>query len=418
MAPKLRGNDAILAKRFEINQLFTPSTPVTERELFAGRTGQMNRLIDTVAERGRHAILYGERGVGKTSLVQILPMIIPGRKGSVKHIRVQAFPTDTFHSIAKNVFKQIKFSADLGDGVKQYDTAQTYTDEITPSDFVREMEFFTQADNPVIVIDEFNEIRDEATSVSFANTIKALSDSGTNATLVIVGVADNVSQLIKQHESIQRCTEEVPMPRMNQEEALDVLEIRLKQLDMTIHGDAKWKIVNLAKGLPAYVHSLGKHACLNVVSDGGRLHVEGRDSDTAVDSLLTSSDRSFKDAYEAATRSNQPGNLLKHVLTACSLAKTDEAGFFSPVSIREPLSGILGRSVEIANFQNHLLAFIDPKRGEILKRKGEPRAYKFRFDQPALQPYVLMRGIQEGILDDQAKRALSFPEQGELFPAT
>ena len=44
------------------------------------------------------------------------------------------------------------------------------------------------------------------------------------------------------------------MPRMNQEEAIDVLEIRLKQLEMTIHGDAKWKIVNLAKGLPA-VHT-------------------------------------------------------------------------------------------------------------------------------------------------------------------
>ena len=162
----------------------------------------MVRLIETVAERGRHAILYGERGVGKTSLVQTFPMIIPGRKGSVKYIRVQAFPTDTFNSIAKNVFREIKFTADLGDGEKQYDTAQTYTDEITPSDFVREMGFFTQADKPVIVIDEFNEIRDEATSVSFANTIKALSDSGTNTTLVIVGVADNVSQLIKQHELI------------------------------------------------------------------------------------------------------------------------------------------------------------------------------------------------------------------------
>ena len=33
-----------------------------------------------------------------------------------------------------------------------------------------------------------------------------------------------------------------------------------------------------------------------------------------------------------------------------------------------------------------------------------------------MQPYVLMRGITEGLLDENAKRALSYPEQLDLFP--
>jgi hypothetical protein len=33
-----------------------------------------------------------------------------------------------------------------------------------------------------------------------------------------------------------------------------------------------------------------------------------------------------------------------------------------------------------------------------------------------MQPYVIMRGIQEGIVDEQAKQALSSPEQGDLYP--
>jgi len=84
--------------------------------------------------------------------------------------------------------------------------------------------------------------------------------------------------------------------------------------------------VNLAKGLPAYVHGLGKHACLNAITPAGRLHLEEDDVDAAIDGLIASSNQFFKDVYEAATRSNQPGNLLRHVLMACALAKADDSG--------------------------------------------------------------------------------------------
>lgn len=405
----------IITKRFEINQLFTPSTPVTVAELFAGRSAQMVKINDTIAEPGRHAIIFGERGVGKTSLVQIIPYIVPGRKDKIRYCRVQAFPNDTFHSIATKIFKQIKFRADVGEGEREYDASQTIVGEITPDDVVAEFSNFLPNRIPIVVIDEFNEIQDPAAATLIANTIKALSDAGTNVTIIIVGVADNVSHLIKEHELIQRCTEQIPMPRMNNRDLLDVLEPRLQQLGFTIAEDAKWKLINLAKGLPAYVHALGKHACLNALTFGGRTELEELDIDAAIDAVIESSHQYLKDTYDTATRSNQPGNLLKEVLTACALARTDEGGFFSPSSVREPLSAIRGQSVEIANFQSHLLAFIDPKRASILKRKGEPRAYKFRFDQPAMQPFVLMRAYKDGTLDQRAIEALSDPEQPELF---
>jgi hypothetical protein len=58
---------------------------------------------------------------------------------------------------------------------------------------------------------------------------------------------------------------------------------------------------------------------------------------------------------------------------------------------------------------------IDPKRKAILQRDGEPRAYRFRFRQPAMQPFVLMKGMD--IISVDVKRALSSPEQPDLFPA-
>jgi hypothetical protein len=45
------------------------------------------------------------------------------------------------------------------------------------------------------------------------------------------------------------------------------------------------------------------------------------------------------------------------VLLACAIAKIDDEGKFTPKDVVKPLSGILGREVDIANFQNHLGAF-------------------------------------------------------------
>jgi hypothetical protein len=106
--------------------------------------------------------------------------------------------------------------------------------------------------------------------------------------MIIVGVADNVSRLIENHLSIQRCSEEILMPRMDKKELLDVLAVRLQQLDFSIDGDAKWKIINLAKGLPAFIHALGKHACFNALNSGNRLHIYETDVDGAINALIAS----------------------------------------------------------------------------------------------------------------------------------
>lgn len=415
MARRTISQDDIAAKRFEANQLFTPSAPIAVAELFAGRQEQAAKIVDTVGERGRHVILYGERGVGKSSMAQIIPFFIPHGPRKVRHIRAQAFPGDTFSIVARRIFSKIHFNADYGEGKKTYNAAEFYPGDVTIDDFILEMKQFKESEISIIVIDEFNEIDDENTRVIIANIIKALSDEGVNVTLMVVGVADNVTDLIENHKSIERCAEQIHMPRMAVEERKEVLEKRLCQLGMTIDGDGKWKIINLSKGLPAYVHSLGKHAVYSALN-AGRLSVTEADVDVAMSSVLQSSQQSLKDSYEMATRSNQARALFRHVITACALARVDDAGYFTPAAIREPLSCILKRSVEIANFQDTLRHFAEVKRGEILERTGESRSYRFRFENPAMQPYVIMRGIRDGIVDDEAKRALSSPEQPDLFP--
>lgn len=402
------------AKKYEANQLFTPSAPIAIAEYFAGRRKQLSQMVEAIGERGRHIILFGERGVGKSSIAQIVPYIIPHGPRVVRHIRVQAFPGDTFSVVARRIFTSIHFKADYGEGEKAYNVAEFYPGDITIDNFLNELSNFKESEIPIIVIDEFNEIDDRQTSRLVANIVKALSDSAINATIIIVGVADNIGELFNEHKSIERCTEQIQMPRMAVDERRDIIDKRVTLLEMTINGDAKWKIINLSKGLPAYVHSLGKFAVYSALNEL-RSNVVEKDVDQAIDNVLQSAQQTLKDCYEQATRSNQARAQFRHVLTACALAKVDDAGYFMPASVVEPLSNILKKRITIANFQDTLIEFAG-NRGKILDRTGESRSYRFRFANPAMQPYVIMRGIMDGIVDDAAKQALSSPEQPDLFP--
>ena len=101
-------------KRWEISELFTPSAPVTTDDLFQGRKQQLDKLLGVIGERGRHAIIYGEPGVGKTSLSQVIKLFIPTKTSRVKYIRKQAFSSDTFSSIWLDIFREMTFIVNEG----------------------------------------------------------------------------------------------------------------------------------------------------------------------------------------------------------------------------------------------------------------------------------------------------------------
>ena len=204
---------------FHATQLFTPSSPVAETNLFAGRKVQIRKLCKSVAERGRHSILYGEPGVGKTSLAKLLRYFVPSGPQTVKYIRKSFVSSDTYTSIWSDIFVEVKYSA-FRDGIRQeeYSVSDLYPNEVTPADVVRELSQFGGKSIPIVVIDEFQQLTDDPSAKLLSETVKAVSDEGINATLIIVGVGDTVEELVRGHNSIIRCSEEVLMPRMDNDE--------------------------------------------------------------------------------------------------------------------------------------------------------------------------------------------------------
>ena len=174
---------------------------------------------------------------------------------------------------------------------------------------------------------------------------------------------------------------------------------------MTINEDAKKKIALLSQGLPHYTHLLSLYAFQRAASTD-RSHVEIGDVRTAIDTALAKTQQSIISTYHRATNSPRE-NLYSQVLLSCALAQPDSLGYFSAVDVRKPLTILMNKPYEIPAFSQHLNAFCEFSRGPVLQRTGTARRFRFRFENPLMQPYVVMDGIRKGLINDDLKSSKS-----------
>lgn len=403
--------DEARTKHGQISAAFSPAAPVSRKSLFAGRTEQIGKLVEVVYQTGRHGIIYGERGVGKTSLAAVMADILRVSSGEDQQIltaRANCDGTDDYSSMWRKVFDQIQFREER-DEIGFTDRVSTETrslsellpsdEETTPADVTRVLRMFANGSLPVLFFDEFDRVEDDQTKELLSDTIKAASDQLIEATVVLVGVADSVEELIEWHQSIERAVAQIRIPRMSQDELGEIIDKGLEQAEMEISGAARDRILQLSQGLPHYTHLLAQAAARHAVNEG-RLRVVLEDVSDAIADALEDAQQTIARAYHDATASPRE-TIYPEVLLACAVTEGDQLGYFAAGDIRKPLSRIQGKKYEIPAFSRHLHD-LSEERGPVLEKTGEPRRYRFRFRNPLLQPYVIMRGLAEGMIDAEA----------------
>jgi Cdc6-like AAA superfamily ATPase len=399
----------------EITETFSPGAPVQERDLFAGRQDQLLKLVDTVQQRGRHAVVFGERGVGKTSITNILGLVLRGPRKDVIAVKVNVDPQDSFESIWRKVFKRLNYETQR-DGLAVTRTiAEDYAGKLTPDDVQLELSNFSANQVPLIVLDEFDRAANDSITQLTADTIKALSDYSVNATVILVGVAEDVTGLIKGHESIARSLIQVRMPRMSQDELAEIILSRYKKCAMAADDEALWKMTFLARGIPYYAHLLGMHAARTAIHRKSR-KVDNSCVDEAQIAAVAELDASIKDRYFAAVRSQRgEDTLFAPVLLACALAKTDELGAFQQAAVTDPLNRIVpGKNYKPTTFAFHMNAFCEEQRKQVLEKFGEPRNQRYRFTDPAMPPFIVVKGLADGLIDDEIAQVYASRRQLRL----
>jgi hypothetical protein len=103
--------------------------------------------------------------------------------------------------------------------------------------------------------------------------------------------------------------------------------------------------------------------------------------------------QSVTEAYYRATAGDGDGR--RRVLLACALANEDDFGFFSAADLDEPLGKLRGAAAD-QPLEDDLLELA--KSEAVLQRRKEAGTERYRFVNPLLQPYVVMRGLSEGLV--------------------
>ncbi len=388
------------------SRAFTPAAPINGLDLFAGRKKQIRQAIDAINQVGQHAIIYGERGVGKTSISNVLKDFLEETKISFPILapRVTCDSGDNYFTVWMKVFLAIReMGTDRGvnlPGCPIFEILDAEPDdainEITPDLVRRSLAAVAEPVILIVIIDEFDRITNSQLQGLFSDTIKVISDHAVDATIILVGVADSVDDLIEEHQSVERALVQVPMPRMSEDEIFEIIENGLSRLDnMKIVKDALQTIAVISKGLPFYAHLLGLHSARCAISRK-ESNVREEDVFDALDGALEGAGQSIYTAYRKAVASRRRNSLFPLVLLACAMAATDERGYFRLADVKQPYENLrkgLGK-YNTPYFAKQIAQFCEERRGPIL----EKTLFEYRFINPLMQPYVLMNGFNEGLM--------------------
>jgi len=393
---------------YRTGTVFTPGAPINERELFAGRKEQVLKIIDAISQRGCHAILYGERGTGKTSLSNMISAFLARRQAFVVS-RTNCDISDTYASLWAKAFKDIeaaKRRPSIGFGglrnrVATAPPPDVVADPETPDGVRRTLESMSASASLIVIFDEFDRIRRPDAITAMADTIKGLSDHAVDATVLVIGVADSVDELIREHQSIERALIQVHMPAMSESEIRGIVMAGFEKLGMEIDFEACEDLVHYSQGTPYITHLLSIYSARAAL--GARsLMIEPAHVEQGMNRALDQWQQSIKALYNEAVRSDQSSEFFKEVLLACALAEVDDQRYFAASAVKAPLSLIRGKVCDPLTYARALRDLCEPGRGRILHQVGDVNRRRYRLFNPILRPYIVMRGVRDKLIDKAA----------------
>jgi Cdc6-like AAA superfamily ATPase len=280
-----RTSDRFNALRAKLRHAFTPSQPVAERKFFAGREDVLRTIIRSIEDQRLHVVIYGERGIGKTSLMHVLTQAASEARYIVVYTSCGAHSSfdETFRSAAAEIplLFHSGFSPTTAEAEKGSSLADLLpTEPLTPRKFGDLCSKLTGT-RVLIILDEFDRVDEGSFRRDVAELIKNLSDRLGRVQLVLAGVAADLTELVEHIPSIRRNIFALRVPKMSEAEVLQIVANGEREADIKFDPNASAFVVTVARGSP-YIASLICHHAAHAALDEGRSTVLPADVAKAV----------------------------------------------------------------------------------------------------------------------------------------
>jgi energy-coupling factor transporter ATP-binding protein EcfA2 len=386
------------------NSYLTSAQPIQSPQHLKGRARPLQVLLDALTSPGRHAFIYGYRGVGKSSLAQTTAFQLQHSTGSPLLIGCE--PTSTFAQICGDIIRlalsvdplekkgQTKFNlgatvAGYGGNIGVERAAARQEIQIrSVNDAIAHFKSACQRFSPgfMAVVDEFDQLAEPEEHNRFALLLKQLSDQKIPVRFIFCGIADSIEKLFSQHASIFRQVHCELVDRLNLQACLEIIEDASKALKIEMRSDFKFRIAQISDGFPAFVHLISEKV-FTATFDRGDPSVTQEAYEQGILEAIGSVELTLKRNYENALHRNT--HKYEHVIWAVANDKLLDVNIDM---IWKHYIGVCDQlritPVTRSNLTTKLNQLAQPQYGTLL---AKPRRSNYTFTEKMMRAYARLR---------------------------
>ncbi len=385
------GEDERRIRKSNVRHIFTPHKPITDERFFRGRLEEMKQLLSTLNTPGEHALLYGDRGVGKSSLANIAAQNLV-KLTEQKLIIKRCDSSDNFLSIIEpalieagccprtiSITSQQNFNISIfKNNITSGNTVQkegNVNQSLSPSWVAQKIKDL----NVLLLIDEIDAIQGVEDKYKVAELIKQLSDSDSKLKILIVGIAESSSELTEGHPSVQRCLKEIKLSRMKYEELTHIIKYGANMLNLIFEKEVIYRIVRLSSGYAYFTHLLALKAAEKAIIEE-RQTIALNNLNFAIEKAINDCESSLQKLYEISIKSSV--ERYKKVLYAIALCNDE---FIKKKDVKAKYESKFGEPLMRSALDSCFSRIASDDNSKILKR-----IYKgvYRFSDPRMASYI------------------------------
>ena len=267
----------ISLRRDSIYSAFNTATPVTDRHGLAGRNSELEKLVEAIVVQRKHAVIFGTRGSGKTSLARVFGDLAD-EAGCVALYGSASGDAD-FDSLFRPFLSELPMSA-AGE-----EKARKLLSE--PLDVTRLAALLVEdvRQRSILILDEYDRVQSNEAKSDVATLLKLLTDIHSPVQVVLVGIAGDVDGLIAAHPSLRRHIAPQRVAPIPKPELERLLMSCTDNARLRIDPDALDALAGAAMGSPYHARLFGMQAAL-VTEAGGRERMTLSDVEAGLASAL------------------------------------------------------------------------------------------------------------------------------------